>query len=158
MILNELRGPAIGRAAPEIAGDDVDGKPMKLSDFRGKVVLLNFGCHETCAPCRAMYPYERSLSNRLVGEPFALLGFDVNADAKTLSAAMRAEGNTWRSWCEQGRGSIASRWVSGGIPLLYLIDHEGVIRARYVGFPGKDVLDHAIEKLLKRRTEKDREK
>ena len=155
MILNELRGPAIGRAAPEIAGDDVDGKPMKLSDFRGKVVLLNFGCHETCAPCRAMYPYERSLSNRLASEPFALLGFDVNADAKTLSAAMRAEGNTWRSWCEQGRGSIAGRWVSGGIPVLYLIDHEGVIRAKYVGFPGKDVLDHAIEILLKRRAEED---
>ena len=131
---------------------------MKLSDFRGKVVLLNFGCHETCAPCRAMYPYERSLSNRLASEPFALLGFDVNADAKTLSAAMRAEGNTWRSWCEQGRGSIAGRWVSGGIPLLYLIDHEGVIRAKYVGFPGKDVLDHAIEILLKRRREKDGEK
>ncbi len=157
LILNELHGPAIGRAAPEIAGDDVDGKPMKLSDYRSKVVLLNFGCHETCAPCRAMYPYERSLSNRLASEPFALLGFDVDADAKTLSAAMRAAGNTWRCWCENGSGPIAGRWVSEGIPLLYLIDQEGVIRARYVGFPGKDVLDHAIEMLLKRRTEKDGE-
>jgi thiol-disulfide isomerase/thioredoxin len=158
VILNMLRGPAIGRAAPEIAGDDVDGKPMKLSDYRGKVVLLNFGCHETCAPCRAMYPYERSLSKHLAGEPFALLGFDVNADARTLLAAMRAEGNTWRCWCENGSGPIASRWVSEGIPLLYLIDREGVIRARYVGFPGKDILDHAIEMLLKGRTEKDGEK
>ncbi len=71
---------------------------MKLSDYRGKVVLLNFGCHETCAPCRAMYPYERSLLKHLAGEPFALLGFDVNADARTLLSAMRAEGNTWRCW------------------------------------------------------------
>ena len=44
-----LRGPAIGRTAPEIVGDDVEAKAMKLSDYRGKVVLLNFGCHETCA-------------------------------------------------------------------------------------------------------------
>ena len=106
-------------------------------------------------PCRAMYPYEGSLTKRLAGEPFDLLGFDVDADAKTLSVAMRAEGNTWRCWCENGNGPIASRWVSEGIPSLYLIDHEGIIRVRYVGFPGKDVLDHAIQILLKRRTGKD---
>ena len=40
---------------------------MKLSDYRGRVVLLNFGCHETCAPCRAMYPYEKSLVKRSAG-------------------------------------------------------------------------------------------
>ena len=151
LILQELRGPAVGRAAPEIMGDDVDGKPMKLSDFRGKVVLLNFGCHETCGPCRALYPYEKTLSKRLADEPFALLGFDVDANPKTLSEAMRAEGITWRSWYENGKGPIAGLWVSEGIPLLYLIDHEGVIHARYVFFPGKNVLDNAIEMLLKRR-------
>lgn len=155
MILRELRGPAVGRVAPEIVGDDVDGMPMKLSDFRGKVVLLNFGCHETCGPCRAMYPYEKTLSKRLADEPFALLGFDVDANPKTLSEAMRAEGITWRSWCENGNGPIAGLWVSEGIPLLYLIDHEGVIRARYVFFPGKNVLDNAIDMLLKRRPGKD---
>ncbi len=131
---------------------------MKLSDHRGKVVLLNFGCHKTCAPCRAMYPYERALSKRLAGEPFVLLGFDVDADAKTLSTTMRAEGNTWRSWSENGSGPIAGRWVSGGIPLLYLIDKDGVVRARYVGSPGEDVLDHAIGELLKSHTEMDGEK
>jgi thiol-disulfide isomerase/thioredoxin len=152
-VLNELRGPAIGRAAPEIAGDDVDGKSMKLSNYRGKVVLLTFGCHETCPPCRAMYPYEKTLSKRLAGEPFALLGFDINADPRSLAQAMRAEEITWRSWCENGNGPIAGLWVSEGIPLLFLIDPEGVIRARYVGFPGKDVLDHAIDVLLTARPE-----
>jgi hypothetical protein len=68
---------------------------------------------------------------------------------------MRAEGITWRSWCENGNGPIAGLWVSEGIPLLYLIDHEWVIRARYVFFPGKNVLDNAIEMLLKRRPGKD---
>ncbi len=155
-ILNELRGPSIGRVAPEIADVDVVGNPMKLSDYRGKVVLLNFGCHETCAPCRAMYPYEKSLSKRLAGEPFALLGFDVSANPKSLAQAMIAEGMTWRSWCEDGNGPVAGQWVSEGIPLLYLIDPEGVIRARYAGFPGADVLDHAIDKLLKASQEKGR--
>ena len=64
---------------------------------------------------------------------------------------MSAEGITWRSWYENGAGPIAGQWVSEGIPLLYLIDTEGVIRARYAGFPGTDVLDYAIDKLLKAR-------
>ncbi len=36
-------GYAVGQTAPEIAGEDIDGKPMKLSDYRGKVVVLDFG-------------------------------------------------------------------------------------------------------------------
>jgi thiol-disulfide isomerase/thioredoxin len=146
--LLELRGPAIGRIAPEIAGDDALGKPMKLSDYRGKVVLLNFGCHETCSPCRAMYPYEKSLVKRLGGKPFALLGFDVDAERTKLEHAMRAEQITWRSWWASGDGSVARRWAVGGLPTLYLIDPNGVIRARYDGFPGADSLDRAIMTLL----------
>jgi len=40
--LFELRNLAIGKTAPEITGEDIDGKPMKLSDFKGKIVLLDF--------------------------------------------------------------------------------------------------------------------
>jgi thiol-disulfide isomerase/thioredoxin len=146
--LLELRRAAIGRVAPEIVGDDVEGKPMTLSDSRGKVVLLNFGCHETCAPCRAMYPYEKSLVKRLREKPFALLGFDVDADRTKLEQAMRAEQINWRSWWANGDGAIARRWVVGGLPTLYLIDPKGVIRARYDGFPGEATLDRAIMTLL----------
>lgn len=41
-VLNELRNLGIGKTAPEVSGEDIDGKPMKLTDFRGKVVVLNF--------------------------------------------------------------------------------------------------------------------
>ncbi len=43
--LFELRNLAVGKVAPEIQGDDIDGKPMKLSEFRGKVVVLDFWGH-----------------------------------------------------------------------------------------------------------------
>ncbi len=146
--LLELRGSSIGRVAPEIVGDDVEGKAMKLSDHRGKVVLLIFGCHETCAPCRAMYPYEKSLVKRLEGKPFALLGFDVDAERTKLAQAMRAEQITWRSWWAKRAGSVGGRWGVASLPTLYLIDPKGVIRARYDGFPGADTLDRAIMALL----------
>ncbi|WP_210420263.1 peroxiredoxin family protein [Aquisphaera giovannonii] len=41
-ILNDLRNLGIGKTAPEIAGEDIDGKPLKLTDYRGKVVVLDF--------------------------------------------------------------------------------------------------------------------
>jgi hypothetical protein len=40
--LNEIRNLGIGRACPEIAGEDIDGKPFKLSDYKGKVVVVDF--------------------------------------------------------------------------------------------------------------------
>ena len=43
--LFEIRGLKPGQPAPEIAGEDIDGKPFKLSDYRGKVVLLDFWGH-----------------------------------------------------------------------------------------------------------------
>jgi cytochrome oxidase Cu insertion factor (SCO1/SenC/PrrC family) len=43
--LNEIRNLAIGRAAPDIEGEDIDGNKFKLSDYRGKVVVLDFWGH-----------------------------------------------------------------------------------------------------------------
>ncbi len=146
--LLKLRGSSIGRIAPEIVGDDVMGKPMKLSDYRGRVVLLNFGCHETCALCRAMYPYEKSLVKRLDGKPFALVGFDVDAERSRLEQVVKDEQITWRSWWAKGDGLVAGRWGVTGLPTLYLLDAKGAIRARYDGFPGVDTLDRAIMALL----------
>ena len=49
---------AVGKPAPEIEGVDVDGKPLKLSDYKGKVVVLVFW-GSWCGPCMAQVPHER---------------------------------------------------------------------------------------------------
>jgi hypothetical protein len=59
--LHELRFLTVGRVAKEIEGKDVAGKPFKLSDYRGKVVVLDFW-GDWCGYCRQMYPLERQLS------------------------------------------------------------------------------------------------
>ncbi len=53
-----LRDLAVGKPAPEIERQDVDGKPFRLSDYRGNVVVLTFSGN-WCGPCQAMYPHER---------------------------------------------------------------------------------------------------
>ena len=99
-----------------------------------------------------MYPHERSLVKRLQGKPFALLG--INSDPKnTLRETIKREGmvSPWRSWWDGGNpsGPIATRWNVNGWPTTYVLDAKGVIRQKWLGSPGDEILDHEIDKLVK---------
>jgi thiol-disulfide isomerase/thioredoxin len=145
--LHEIRGLAIGKTAPEITGEDLNGRPMKLSDYRGKVVVLDFW-GDWCGPCRAMYPHERSLVKRLDGKPFALLGINSDSDPQKLKERMKEENVTWPFWRDGGstEGPIATAWNVHGWPTIYVLDHKGVIR--YKGVRG-EAMDKAVNTLLK---------
>jgi len=141
---------AIGQNAPEITGEDLDGRPMKLSDYRGKVIVLNFSSHEYCGICRAYYQFERSLVDRLKGRPFAFLGVECD-DHRDAVRKARDEGEiTWRCWWDGGstEGPIATRWNVRGWPDIFIIDHKGVIR--YKGLV-TDGMAMGVDALLKER-------
>jgi thiol-disulfide isomerase/thioredoxin len=144
-LLAELR--LLGRPAPEINGVDLDGRGMKLSDFRGKVVLLSFWA-TWCGPCMAMVPHERELLKRWAGKPFVIVGVNGDEDQKAARAAVAEKGMTWRSF-QSGLGpqSIARDWHVWGWPTFYLIDPKGIIRKRWQD-TGPEELDHAIDQLV----------
>src|SRR5579885_2948515 len=97
-----------------------------------------------------MYPHERSLVSRLAGKPFAILGVNSDDQRDGLKTAMEKEHITWRSWFEGGRGGpIARRWNVQGWPTLYVVDARGIIRRKYLGPPGDEVLDEVIDGLVK---------
>ncbi|MBY0528200.1 MAG: TlpA family protein disulfide reductase [Gemmataceae bacterium] len=147
--LATFRSFSIGKVAPEIEGEDGEGKKFKLSDYRGKVVLLDFWGN-WCPPCRATYPHNRELMKRLDKKPFVLLGVNSDKDLETLKKVMTKEGNEWRFWFDGGStsGPIAKKYNVAGWPTMYVLDHKGVIRLRSVGSPGDEVLDKLIEELL----------
>jgi hypothetical protein len=96
-----------------------------------------------------MLPHERSLVKKFAGEPFALVG--VNSDApEELQKALKDNPVSWRSFKnKRAEGKrIGEEWQVSGWPTLYLIDHRGIIRKRWVGGPAADVLDHEIELLV----------
>jgi len=98
-----------------------------------------------------MYPHERSLVKKLANKPFALIGVNSDQDKAELKKAMAKENITWRSFWNGGgsEGPISTRWAVRGWPTLYLIDHKGVIRKKWVGGPGNEVMDKEIDRLVK---------
>jgi peroxiredoxin len=120
----------IGKTAPDIVGGDLDGVPFKLSDYRGKVVLLVFS-GEWCGICRTQYPYERFLQELYKGWPFAILGVESGDDPAMAKKTNGQQGLQFRRWWNgdaRADGTIASDWNVVGWPAAYLIDGEGVIR------------------------------
>jgi thiol-disulfide isomerase/thioredoxin len=144
--LFELRELAVGKTAPEIAGEDMDGRPLKLSDYRGKVVVLTFWA-SWCGPCMGMVPHERGLVERMKGKPFALVG--VNGDDDRALAKKTAETNkmTWPSFWNGGtNGPITDFWNIQGWPMTYVLDPKGVIRFKQVR---EKKMDDAVDLLVK---------
>jgi thiol-disulfide isomerase/thioredoxin len=84
-------------AAPDITGADVDGKTFRLSDYRGKVVLLDFFV-DGCPDCRAIYPQERRLVKKYANRPFVLLGVNSDKEERTLKQLLANQTVTWRCW------------------------------------------------------------
>ncbi len=147
--LDALRSLAVGKVAPEIAGTDVDGQPMKLSDYRGKVVVLVFW-GTWCGPCMRQVPREKALVERLKGRPFALLGINSDRDRDALKASQAEHGITWPSWWDGGKpsGPIATRWAVFAWPSIIVLDAKGVIRHRGLPHHVPKLLDEAVDALL----------
>lgn len=145
-ILFALRNLAVGQIAPDIVGEDIDGKPFKLSDYRGKVVVVTFWA-TWCPHCMTMVPAERALVKRLQGKPFVLLGVNGDEDRAAVKEAVKQKEISWRSWWDGDKsgGPIAAKWNIVGWPTIYVLDHKGVIR--FKDLRGKE-LDSAVEKLI----------
>ena len=100
-----------------------------------------------------MWPHERSLVKQFADKPFAVIGVNISEPSTSaLKKLAEKEHLTWRSFSDpptsEGRGAIAKKWNLAGTPTIYLIDHKGVIRHKWLGGARAKVIDNAVEKLI----------
>jgi thiol-disulfide isomerase/thioredoxin len=138
-------GPRVGAPAPDLEGEDVDGKRFKLSDYRGKVVVVSFWA-SWCKPCRDLIPHEQSLVQHYADKPFVLLGVNIDDNREAALKVITTHGISWRNWRAGGEGNpIQKRWPVEVLPTIYVIDANGIIR--HTGISGAH-LESAVESLL----------
>jgi peroxiredoxin len=138
-------GPCVGTPAADIDGEDFDGKRVKLSDYRGKVVVVVFWA-SWCQPCCALIPHERELVERYRDKPFAMIGVNMDENVEKAKAIVAAQHMTWPivkagSAC----GEINQRYGVTRIPAVFVIDAAGIVRHASLGGSG---LDGAVARVL----------
>jgi thiol-disulfide isomerase/thioredoxin len=118
--------------APNFALLDVNGKAVKLSDFRGNLVLIDFWA-SWCGPCRQESPNMVKLYNTYKNKNFTILSVSLDEDPAKWKEAIQRDGLVWNTHVSDLRG-----WKSGmpqlygfdGIPFTVLVNPEGKIIAK----------------------------
>lgn len=82
---------------------------------------------------------------RFEGRPFAIIGVNSDRNREALKKTIKKENLNWRSFWDGGSttGPIATKWNVSGWPTVYLIDHKGVIRGKFM--PSDEVLDNLVK-------------
>lgn len=131
----------VGSEAPAFTATDLQGKPVKLADLRGQVVLLNIWA-TWCGPCRAEMPSLQRLHQQLAPEGLRVVAVSVDAAPGTLDDSGNAGGDvaafgrqfglTFPLWREPS-GAIQRSYRTTGIPESFVIGRDGSIRKKVIG-------------------------
>ena len=121
-----------GVLAPDFTFPGPDGKKISLSDYRGKLVLLNVWA-TWCAPCVAEMPSMEKLYRELKGEDFELVAVSIDeTGAEAVTPFMKNHKLSFPVLLDT-RGDIKSLYQVTGIPESFIIDKNGMIVEKIVG-------------------------
>jgi peroxiredoxin len=145
--VNDMRGTTVGYPANNFSQTTPDGKVVKLSDFRGKYVLIDFWA-SWCRPCRMENPNVVAAYTRFKDKGFTVLGISMDSNKDPWVAAIQQDNLTWTQVSDlKGWGNeVGKMYGVTGIPQNYLIDKDGKIIAKDLRGPA---LDEKLAEILK---------
>lgn len=143
--------PEEGHPAPDFSLKSLDGKTVRLSDLRGKkVVLINFWA-TWCPPCRFEMPTMQQIYSEYKGKGFEILAINIEPDATKEIREFMKELRLSFPVLLDPEMKVARKYRVFGLPVSVLIDRQGVIRLRDTGYndwSSKESRRH-VETLLK---------
>ncbi len=144
----ELQKPAVGDSAPAISLQDLGGVMVRLSDFRGKIVLLNFWAN-WCPPCKEEMPGFQKVFESYNGKGFAVIAVAVD---DVSPSAVRELGILFPVVIANNR--ISRDYKVDHIPASFLIGKDGRIIKKVKGMYSESDLRSDVEQALKRQAPK----
>jgi thiol-disulfide isomerase/thioredoxin len=134
--------------APDVQFEALDGKPIRLSSLRGRVVLLNFWA-TWCLPCRAEIPEFNALQRDLEPKGLSVVGVSVSP-VDTSDSIRSFQKDVKQDYTVlRGAEDIGQTFGNGpGLPVTYVLDREGRIRQKFIGPQSRESFEAIIKPLL----------
>jgi cytochrome c biogenesis protein CcmG/thiol:disulfide interchange protein DsbE len=138
----------VGAAAPDFSSQRLDGSRVRLGEFRGKPVLLNFWA-TWCGPCQDEMPLIQAAVNRYGGAGLTVLAVDYQqTDAGAMQAFLRRVGARFSAVYDPNGQIAAAYGVSIGLPVSIFIDRSGKVVFIQVGQMSDAVLQQHLNSIL----------
>ena len=137
---------AVGSTAPAFSLTDIDGKPLSLASYKGKVVLLDFWA-TWCVPCQAEIPHFVEFQNNYAAQGFQIIGISMDDGPDPVHPFYQQ----YKMNYPVAMGSTQLAESYGGIlglPVTFLIDRDGRIAAKWRGQTDAGVIQQKLLELL----------
>lgn len=134
--------PPIARPAPPFELPTLDGKTVKLADFAGRVVVIDFWA-TWCIPCKQQIPVLNAFAASAEGREVTVLGVAVDADGAEVVAPFAAEHHIQYPVL-LGDESLAFDYGAPGFPALAVVDAAGRIESLHLGVIDRSALEAAV--------------
>ena len=139
-------GPSVGKLAPSFELKDMNGNQVKLEDFKGKVILINFWA-TWCGPCRKEMPSMHTLYAEYKDQGFVVLAISIDPSVKPVRKFIRKKELTFPVLMDSEKEVYFDHYAVLTLPTSFLIDRNGVIVEKVFGEKDWDSAE-AREKIL----------
>ena len=137
---------SVRRPAPDFSLTDLTGHKLRLSDYRGKVVVLDFWA-TWCDPCKQEIPHFIELQDRYASQGLQVLGVSMDDDEPPVRVFQQQFKMNYP--VALGSSELADQFGGIlGLPITFVIDRSGRIAARHVGATDASVIEAEIRRLL----------
>ena len=141
-----MLGEVKGKEAPDFALQDLQGKQVKLSDFRGKAVLLNFWA-TWCGPCKIEMPWFVELQKQYGPRGFEIVGVALDDSGKDEIQKFAKEMGV-NYTILQGQDAVGDAYGAIGLPTTFYIDRNGKIIDSASGLVSRGEIEDNVKKSL----------
>jgi cytochrome c biogenesis protein CcmG/thiol:disulfide interchange protein DsbE len=139
----EKQGPI--SQAPDFTLQDLSGRSVRLSDLRGKVVLVEFWA-TWCPPCRASVPVIEHLHKTFAEKGLVVLGISIDEQWDSVRTFAREKGISYAVL--RGNEEVSEQYMVRLVPTMFLVGKDGMIAKQYVGGEEEDTLATDVRSLL----------